>query len=217
MKRRDFSLSMASVVVGASLPLGLQSAHAQARQFKEGKDYARLAKPLTPDAPAGKIDVIEFFWYSCGHCNAFEPTLEAWMKTAPKDLSIRRVPVAFNASFVPQQKLFYTLEALGKVDALHAKVFRAIHVERQPLNKDDLIVAWAVQQGLDAEKFKSIYQSFTVSNQVRKATQLQNDYGVEGVPSMGIAGRYYTDGTMAGGMQGVLQVVEHLAAASRKG
>lgn len=216
MERRDFSLSTATALAGVALFGGLQSVHAQARQFKEGKDYAKLAKPLISDAPAGKIDVIEFFWYSCGHCNAFEPTLEGWIKVAAKDLNIRRVPVAFNASFVPQQKLFYTLEAMGKLDAVHAKVFRAIHAERQTLNKDDTILAWVAQQGVDPEKFKSIYHSFSVSNQVRKATQLQNDYGVEGVPSMGIAGRYYTDGTMAGSMQGVLQVVDHLANTLRK-
>ncbi len=214
MKRRDFSVSAAATLALGVLPTG--GVQAQARQFKEGKDYAKLSKPVVPEAPSGKIDVIEFFWYSCGHCNAFEPALEGWIKTAAKDLSIRRVPVAFNASFIPQQKLFYTLEAMGKLDTLHAKVFRAIHVERQPLNRDDSILAWAGQQGVDVEKFKSIYQSFTVSNQVRKATQLQNDYGVEGVPSMGIAGRYYTDGTMAGSMQGVLQVVEFLAGSLRK-
>lgn len=214
MKRRDFSVSAAATLALGVLPTG--GVQAQPRQFKEGKDYAKLSKPVVPEAPSGKIDVIEFFWYSCGHCNAFEPALEGWIKTAAKDLSIRRVPVAFNASFIPQQKLFYTLEAMGKLDTLHAKVFRAIHVERQPLNRDDSILAWAGQQGVDVEKFKSIYQSFTVSNQVRKATQLQNDYGVEGVPSMGIAGRYYTDGTMAGSMQGVLQVVEFLAGSLRK-
>lgn len=214
MKRRDFSVSAAATLALGVLPAG--GVQAQARQFKEGKDYAKLSKPVVPEAPSGKIDVIEFFWYSCGHCNAFEPALEGWIKTAAKDLSIRRVPVAFNASFIPQQKLFYTLEAMGKLDTLHAKVFRAIHVERQPLNRDDSILAWAGQQGVDVEKFKSIYQSFAVSNQVRKATQLQNDYGVEGVPSMGIAGRYYTDGTMAGSMQGVLQVVEFLAGSLRK-
>ncbi|MDD2547593.1 MAG: thiol:disulfide interchange protein DsbA/DsbL [Burkholderiaceae bacterium] len=218
MKRREFSMSTASVVAASTLAWApSMPALAQARQFKEGKDYNKLAKPLTPDAPAGKIDVIEFFWYSCGHCNAFEPTLESWIKSAPKDLSIRRIPVAFNSSFIPQQKLYFTLETMGKLEALHAKVFRAIHVERQALNKDDTILAWVTQQGVDVAKFKEIYNSFSVSNQVRRATQLQNDYGVEGVPSMGVAGRYYTDGTLAGSMPGVLQVVEHLAGIARKG
>ena len=106
MKRRDFSLSAASAAAAGALALPVATpALAQARQFKEGKDFKRLDKPVPPDAPAGKVDVIEFFWYSCPHCNSFEPTLDAWVKAAPKDVSIRRMPVAFNASFVPQQKL----------------------------------------------------------------------------------------------------------------
>ncbi|KQW23915.1 thiol:disulfide interchange protein DsbA/DsbL [Acidovorax sp. Root402] len=217
MKRREFSLSAASAVAASALTLPVANpAMAQARQFKEGKDFKRLDKPVTPDAPAGKVDVIEFFWYSCPHCNAFEPTLDAWVKAAPKDLSIRRVPVAFNASFVPQQKLYYTLEGMGKLEALHAKVFRAIHVEKAKLAKDDEILGWVTQQGVDAAKFKEVYGSFSVANQVRRASQLQDSYGVEGVPSMGVAGKYYTDGTMAGSMQTVLQVVEYLAATARK-
>ncbi len=218
MKRREFSLSAASAVAASALAMTVaHPAMAQARQFKEGKDFRPLDKPVAPEAPAGKIDVVEFFWYSCGHCNAFEPSLVAWSKTAPKDLSIRRVPVAFNASFVPQQKLYYTLEGMGKVDELHAKVFRAIHVEKLKLAKDDEIMAWAAKQGVDMAKFKEMYGSFTVSNQVRRATQLQESYGVEGVPSMGVAGKYYTDGTMAGSMSNVIQVVEYLASTARKG
>lgn len=218
MKRREFSLSTASVVAASALTLSLATpAMAQARQFKEGKDYTKLAKPLTPDAPAGKVDVIEFFWYSCPHCNSFEPALDAWVKAAPKDLSIRRIPVAFNASFVPQQKLYFALEGMGKLDAVHRKVFRAIHVEKLKLARDEDIFAWVAQQGVDAAKFKETYNSFTVASQVRRASVLQEDYGVEGVPSMGVAGRFYTDGTMAGSMQTVLQVVEYLAGVARKG
>ena len=217
MKRREFSLSTASVVAASALTLPL-SMNAQAqRAFTAGKDFIKLDKPVATDAPAGKVEVIEFFWYSCPHCNAFEPTLDAWIKAAPKDLSIRRVPVAFNASFIPQQKLYYALEGLGQLEALHAKVFRAVHVEKQKLAKDDEIFAWIAKQGVDAAKFKEIYTSFTVSNQVRRASQLQDAYGVEGVPSMGVAGKYYTDGTMAGSMQNVLQVVESLAATAKKG
>ncbi|MDA8446173.1 thiol:disulfide interchange protein DsbA/DsbL [Paracidovorax valerianellae] len=218
MKRREFSLSTATAVAASALTLPLATpAMAQARQFKEGKDYVKLAKPVASDVPAGKIEVIEFFWYSCPHCNAFEPTLDAWIKSAPKDLAIRRMPVAFNSSFVPQQKLYFALESMGKVGDLHAKVFRAVHVEKQALNKDDLIFEWIGKQGVDVAKFKEAYNSFSASNQLRKAAQLQEAYGVEGVPSMGVAGRYYTDGTMAGNMQGVLQVVEYLATTAAKG
>ncbi len=212
MKRRAFSATAASAVAASAISLPFAtSAQAQAK-FKEGKDYLKLAKPVNPDAPAGKVDVIEFFWYSCPHCNAFEPQFEAWAKTAPKNLQVRRVPVAFNNTFIPQQKIYYTLETMGLIPDVHVKVFRAIHVERQRLNKDDEIFAWMEKNGVDIKKFKDIYNSFSVTNQVRKATQLQESYGVEGVPAMGVAGKYYTDGTRAGSMTNVLQVVEFLAA-----
>ncbi|RYF06180.1 MAG: thiol:disulfide interchange protein DsbA/DsbL [Comamonadaceae bacterium] len=219
MKRREFSLSAATAIAASTLtlPMATPALAQAARQFKEGKDYVKLGKPAPTEAPAGKVEVIEFFWYSCPHCNAFEPSLEAWIKAAPKDLQIRRIPVAFNSTFIPQQKLYFALEGMGKLPEVHAKVFRAVHVERLPLNKDELIFEWIGKQGVDVAKFKETYNSFTVSNQVRKASQLQEAYGVEGVPSMGVAGRYYTDGTMAGNMQNVLQVVDHLTGLARKG
>ena len=214
MKRRDFSVSAAVAVTASALSL---PALAQPATFKEGKDYEKLAKPVATSAPADKVEVIEFFWYNCSHCNEFEPSLARWMTTAPKNASVQRVPVAFNASFAPQQKLYYTLEGMGKVDELHARVFRAIHVERQNLSKEDAIFAWVAKQpGVDMAKFKEIYNSFSVSNQVRRATQLQEAYGVEGVPSMGVAGRYYTDGTKAGSMPAVLAVVNYLIGISAK-
>src|SRR5262249_38270298 len=152
----------------------------------------------------------EFFWYSCPHCNAFEPKLVQWIKTAPADVVVRRVPVAFRDDFVPQQRLFYTLEALGKLDELHHKVFEAVHVKKEPTNREDLILAWAEKNGLDKAKFAEIYNSFSVQTKARRATQLQDAYKVEGVPALAIAGRYYTDGTMAGTIDRSLQVADYL-------
>ena len=212
MKRRDFSvtaLTALSAVAASTLP---HTVLAQGAAPKSGKDYVKLEKAVASEAPEGKVEVIEFFWYSCGHCNEFEPVFANWLKSgASKNVAARRVPVAFNASFMPQQKLYYALEGMGKVDELHARVFRAIHVERQKLATDAAVMEWmAKQPGVDQAKFKEIYNSFTVSNQVRRATQLQEAYGVEGVPSMGVAGRYYTDGTHAGSMPAVLNVVNYL-------
>lgn len=209
MKRREFSLAVTSVA--STLALGTASAvHAQGTAPKEGKDYVKLAKPATTEAPAGKVEVVEFFWYSCPHCNAFEPTFAAWKQKAPANVVVRRVPVAFNASFVPQQKLYFALQAMDNFDAMHVKVFHAIHVERNKLAKDEDIFAWVGKQGVDVNKFKEIYNSFTVANQVRKASALQQEYDVEGVPSMGVAGKFYTDGPRAGSMQNVLNVVDYL-------
>ena len=215
MKRREFSLAASAAAAGA-LSLGASSSWAQGAAPKEGKDYIKLGKPASVSAPAGKVEVVEFFWYSCPHCNVFEPQFEAWAKGQPADVVVRRVPVAFNASFVPQQKLYYALEGMNLLPQLHAKVFRTIHVDRNLLKTDDAIFDWVGKQGVDLAKFKEVYNSFTVANQARKAAQLQNEYDVEGVPAMGVAGRYYTDGTKAGNMENVLRVVNALVASSRK-
>ena len=209
MKRRHFSFAL-------SVPLWLSSGLAWAQQaFRSGKDYQTLDRPVPSDAGPGKVELFEFFWYSCPHCNAFEPTFAQWVKNAPKDVVVRRVPVAFRDDFAPQQRLYYTLEAMGLVDTLHAKVFHAVHVERLPLNTDALIQAWVEKQGVDGKKFAETYKSFGVAGKVKRAVQLQNDFRVEGVPSLGIAGRYYTDGSMAGSMDRALKVAESLIAQSR--
>ncbi|HXC39679.1 MAG TPA: thiol:disulfide interchange protein DsbA/DsbL, partial [Burkholderiales bacterium] len=162
MNRREFSAGAASLLAGAALGFP-GAAFAQAKKPENGTDYQTLGKIVNGDVPPGKVEVIEFFWYSCPHCNAFEPKLDAWVKKLPPDVVLKRVPVAFRDDFVPQQRLYYTLEAMGKVDELHAKVFRAIHTERQAINREDLIVEWVGKQGLDQAKFKELYNSFSVA------------------------------------------------------
>ena len=215
MNRREFSAATACVLGVAALGLP-GTVLAQGKKPEEGGDYLVLDNRVGVDAPPGKVEVIEFFWYSCPHCNAFEPRLEAWIKKLPADVTIKRVPVAFREDFVPQQRLFYTLEAMGKLDQLHAKVFRAIHNEQQPLNKEGLILDWARKQGLDEAKFKELYSSFGVASKAKRAQQLQDAYKVQGVPALGIAGRYYTDGSLAGNMERALQVTDYLVAEVRK-
>jgi protein dithiol oxidoreductase (disulfide-forming) len=212
MLRRDFSLGLAATAGAAQL------AYAQAPSgFQEGTDYISLEKRAPTEAAPGKIEVVEFFWYSCPHCNAFEPTLEAWVKAAPKDVVVRRVPVAFRDDFAPQQRLFYVLEAMGKLPELHAKVFYAIHVEKQPLNNQAAIAAWMVKQGVDKAKFDEMFNSFGVATKARKATQLQDQFKVDGVPALGIAGRFYTSGSLAQTMERALKVTDFLIAEVRKG
>nr|WP_229722905.1 thiol:disulfide interchange protein DsbA/DsbL [Xylophilus rhododendri] len=194
-----------------------QAASAQSAAPQADKDYAVLKQPAPVDAPAGKIEVVEFFWYSCPHCNAFEPAFERWAKAVPSDVVVHRVPVSFRDDFLPQQKLYYTLEAMGKVEQLHVKVFNAIHVERQQISRDAAIIDWAAKQGLDKAKFTETFNSFSVNSKANRAKLLQDQYKVEGVPALGIAGRYYTDGQMAGSMDRALQVTDFLIAKTRKG
>ncbi|MCC6780336.1 MAG: thiol:disulfide interchange protein DsbA/DsbL [Hyphomicrobiales bacterium] len=215
MKRREFSAAAAAALAvgtGYGTP-----ALAQARRPEPGWDYLALRKPVPVEAPAGKIEVVEFVWYSCRFCNAFEPMLEGWSKRLPGDVVVRRVPVGFRDEFVPQQRLFYTLRAMGQLERLHARVFAAIHSERLDLARGQAIVDWVGQNGVDKARFAERFASPEIQELVGKATQLQDAYGVEGVPALGVAGRFYTDGSIATTMERALQVVDFLLAEVRSG
>lgn len=212
--RRGFGLTVGAGAL-AMAGFGVHRLAAAQGKAREGKDFLKLHTEVPVDAPAGKIEVIEFFWYSCPHCNAFEPQLEAWLKKLPKDVAFKRVPVQFRPNFIPQQKLFYTLEALGKVDELHLKVFNTVHIDKNPLDTDAAIAAWAEKNGLNKAKFTEAYNSFAVSTKVAKAAKLQQAYELQGVPSFGIAGKYYTDATVTGSMDNTLAAVEKLIAEQR--
>lgn len=214
MKRREFA-RLTAVATLASSGVTAPMAWAQVQKPQAGKDFQLVEPPAPVEAPAGKIEVVEFFWYNCPHCNAFEPVLEAWIKKLPKDVAVRRVPVAFRASFVPQQRLYYALEAMGLVDTIHNKVFAAIHGEKIKLETTEAIADWVARQGVDRATFLDQFNSFSVATKATRATQLQNAYKVEGVPALGVAGRFYTDGTIARSMPRALQVVDALIMETR--
>ena len=215
MQRREFSIktTAAAATLAASSVLG-SAARAQGAKPVEGVDYLTLDKPA-PTESAGKIEVVEFFWYSCQHCNRFEPQLEAWASRMQPDTVLRRAHVSFRPDFEPQQRLYFVLEALGKVDELHKKVFSAIHVDKQPLNTPEAVADWAAKQGVDKTKFMEAYNSFPVATKSRKATALQDAFKVDGVPSLGIAGKYFTSGSIAQTMERALLVTDYLVGLAR--
>ncbi|MDR1968456.1 MAG: thiol:disulfide interchange protein DsbA/DsbL [Burkholderiaceae bacterium] len=207
MKRRQFALA------AVALP-GLLALPAMAQV---GNGYVELKQPAPVDAPAGQIEVIEFFSYGCVHCFHFEPTFSNWKKNVPKDVSVHLVHVGFNSSFEPLQRIYYSLEAMGKVDALHGKVFNALQVEHERLDKPDELFDWVAAQGVDRAKFEQVYKSFGVANKLLRAKQLQEAYAVEGTPALGIAGRFYTDGSMGGGFDNMIKIANSLIDQVRKG
>lgn len=213
MKRREFSTA---ALLSAST---LAPAVAQAQGGPvEGKHYVRLSVPVPVTAPPGKLELVDFFWYGCPHCAAFEPELDAWAKRLPDDVVFSRVPVAFRAEpFTTHQRIFYALEALGLVEALHRKVFYAIHVERQALDKMSEIDAFMAKNGVDVAKFREAFSSFTTQAKIKRAKLLVDGYKIDGVPAIGIHGRYYTAGSLAGGNDRMLAVADFVLQKLRKG
>jgi thiol:disulfide interchange protein DsbA len=207
MNRREFTAAALAVAAGPALAQGAPV---------EGTNYVRLNSPV-PVPEGGKIDVVEFFWYGCPHCNALEPTLEGWARKLPADVAFRRVPVTFTALHETHAKIFYALEVLGQIDAMHRKVFAAIHQQRKRLDKEGDIADFMAENGIDRAQFVEAFRSFGVATKVRQAKQLSEGYKIDGVPAMGVAGRYYTSGSLAGDNVRALAVTDYLIQRARKG
>ena len=213
MKRREFNAWAAGTwsLVGATAPAWAQGGPI------EGTHYLRLTQPAPVAAPTGKIEVVEFFWYGCPHCNALEPTLDEWMKKLPADVAFRRVPVGFAAVHESHQRLFYALEAMGQLEAMHKRIFAAMHNGHQRLDKEADQVAFLKAQGVDTAKFSDHLKSFTVQTKARQAKQLSEAYKIDGVPALGVHGRFLTSGSMTGDNARALAVVDFLVQRVRKG
>jgi len=162
----------------------------------EGVEYTRLQQ-IQPTDSAKKVEVLEFFWYNCPHCFVFEPALAEWVKKRGDTIVFRRVPVGFRESFIPQQKLYYTLEALNRFD-VHRAVFDAVHVGRQKLDKEEQIIEFIEKQGIDKKKFIDTFNSFSIQSKVNRVRQLMEAYRIDGVPTVVIDGQYITSPSIVG-------------------
>jgi thiol:disulfide interchange protein DsbA len=193
LTRRDLTVQISGLAGAAALAsLGLPGrALAQGATPVEGKDYNKLAKPVATDSP-GKIEVIEFFWYSCPHCNDFEPTLEPWVAKLPPDVRFRRVPVTFDALKTIHAQIYYTWEALGLVEQMHVKTFNRFWIQHKAINREADMLDFAKESGLDVAKVKAAWESFGVQTRLRQANQLQQDYQIDHMPQVAVGGRYTT-------------------------
>lgn len=200
----------------AALALTLTWATPAAAAVEAGKDYA-LVTPAQPVESRGKIEVIEFFAYTCPHCFELEPDLNAWARKLPKNVVLKRQPVIFSDSWEPMARAYFALEALGAVDQLHADVFNALHVDDQRLNDAETFFDWGAKHGLDRAKLKAAYQSFSIGTKIARAKQLQRAYKLNGVPTLTVNGKYLTSGSMTGSNEKSLLVVDELIRMESRG
>jgi protein dithiol oxidoreductase (disulfide-forming) len=184
MRPLRFALLAASLVVS--------TAFASPTDPKNGVEYVTLAQPQPTQATGKKVEVIEFFMYHCPHCNALEPQFEQWVKKQGDNIVLKRVHIPATGANDPEAHLYLTLEALGKVDEMHAKVFKAIHVDRIRMKDDATVIDWASKNGIDRATFTNAWNSFGVMTKLRRLPQVVDAYKVDGAPTIVIDGKYQT-------------------------
>jgi thiol:disulfide interchange protein DsbA len=186
---------------------------ATSERFKEGANYKKVVPAQPTNVAPGKVEVVEVFWYGCAHCFQLDPAIESWKnKNKQPFVEFVRVPAMWNDTLRMHARLYYTAEALGKLEALHSTIFREMHVANDPLNNVDRITAFFKKRGVSPEDFQKAFASFAVESKLQRADFLNRRYQINSVPTMVVNGKYLTDQTMAGGESQLFQLIEELAA-----
>jgi len=183
----------------------------QANAIDEGIDYTKVPKPQ-PTETEGKIEVLELFWYGCPHCWHLEPVLKQWKATMPANVAFRRSPAILGPSWEPLARAYFAAELMGKAEEIHEPLFLAVQVKKQRLADADALAKFVATLGMDPDAFKEAYGSFFVDMQVRKAVELGQSFGVDGVPAIVVNGKYRTSATQTGGNEQLMAVVNGLIA-----
>ena len=215
MKRRALASIVTALAMGTAWPRIVLAQEVPT----ELVDYVRLAKDVPVELPAGKkVEVVEFFWYECPHCNAFEPVLEAWVGRLAPDVEFRRVPVGFTRRHEVTQRLFYALQVMGRLygaSGLHAQVYDAIHNRSCSPTSERQWAEFVAGHGVDRTRFVEVFRSDEVTALVSKATTWTDAAEIEGVPTLVVQGRYSTSPARAGSRERALSVTDYLIQRAR--
>jgi len=190
-------------------------AHGQSASLARANVDYRLIEPQ-PVKTGDRIEVIDFFWYGCPHCYAFQPALEEWIKRMPPDVTLRRIPAILRDNWAPHARIYYALESLGELERLHQQVYHGYHVQELHMSKPEVMVQWAVRHGIDRQKWTDTYNSPEVTQKVETAKTLTMDYNVQGTPSLVVDGRYLTSPAMARSEQRMIPILDDLIRIARQ-
>jgi thiol:disulfide interchange protein DsbA len=183
---------------------------AAAGAFGQAGEVVRLDPPR-PVATGERIEVIEFFYYGCPICYELEPHLTRWLATqAPEYVALRRIPALSTEGWETLAKLYYTLEAMGDGQRLHWLIYDNFHFDGIPLNEEKAVFDWVEHNGIDTKKFAQMYGSQEIKAKIAHSRELMNAYGVRGVPTVVVDGKYLSSARLAGGTRQLMQVVDEL-------
>jgi len=177
--------------------------------YVAGKDYVVIDNAVATDT-GDKVEVRELFWYYCPHCYSLEPWIRVMEETLTNQAEFVRQPSVLGESWISGAIFFYVLKDLGELDRLHTPLFDAIHKHGVKFNSQEEFVNWLGDNGVDIEKANTIFTSFSVESNVRKAIADTRKYQLRGVPTLVVNGKYWVDATHAGSIERIFEVLDYL-------
>ncbi|MGH1536555.1 MAG: thiol:disulfide interchange protein DsbA/DsbL [Gammaproteobacteria bacterium] len=210
-----FSNVLAALVISLLLTVanaedGHKHDHAPITNFQEGKHFHRISPAVKTDVGKGQVEVLELFWYGCPHCFELEPYITEWEDSKADNISFVRMPAVLNRGWLPHARAYYALETMGELERIHPLFFEAIHVQGRRLRDVESMARFLSQHDVDADKFKSAYDSLYVETKINRSGQLVRQYGSSSVPTIIVNGKYRTTASDAGGLENLIRVVNYL-------
>jgi len=201
-------------ILALVLPAFMATA-ALAAAYTEGKEYVALANPQ-PTSSGDKVEVVELFWYGCPHCYRLEPFISEWLASKPDDVVFVQMPAIVGPPWELFAKAYYTAEFLGVKEKIHLALFETLHKDKKKITTDEALQAFFIEQGVSEEDFKNTFNSFAVAMKVNNAKLMTQRYGITGVPTIIVNGKYNTSGSLAGSNENIIKVVEYLVNQERQ-
>jgi len=187
-------------------------------RYQEGRHYTTLPVAQPTSAGPGQVEVAEVFWYGCPHCFTLEPFIQEWrLNGIPDDTVFVQIPASLNPSWQIHARLFYTAEALGKLEEVHPAIFREVNVNRNPLNTRERMVEFFARFDVSEQQFTEAWDSFAVQTNLRRSDALVKRYRLTGVPAVVVNGKYVTGADLAGGNKQLLDVINFLVEKEKRG
>ena len=178
--------------------------------FAQAEGGFETVTPTQPVQDTTKVEVIEFFWYGCPHCYSLEPAMNTWLKNKPANVRFIRQPAVFSELWGKHAKAFFTAEALGVGEKVHADFFDAIQNKKQKLVSEDELAKFFAEHGVKDEDFRAAYNSFSVDAKLRQAETMAGRYGITGVPAIIVNGKYRVTASTAKSQEKMLSVTDEL-------
>lgn len=179
-------------------------------KYAPGKYFTELTTAQGTTGLTGGIEVNEFFWYGCPHCFNFDPIVSRWEAGLGDDVRFVRVPVMWNPTNEIHARMFYTAEALDKLDEMHQAFFRALHLEKKTLTREADIREFFEGFGVSAADFDKTFRSFAVESKLKRAKNLTTRYRINSVPVLVVDGKYVANGPEIKSFDDMLAVTDEL-------
>ena len=122
--------------------------------------------------------------------------MDAWLKHKPANVVFKLIPAAWPGGehMDIDARAYYTAQALGLEPKIHDPLFNAIHEQNQYAlaSSPDALQNFFAKYGVSKQQFNATWNSFGVNLKMNQALQTITRYGIQGVPTFVVNGKWMT-------------------------